>query len=253
MEDLKKYLEIPEHERDFHVGVALYDTYGKNMRMKNVTFQTRLPIPAIRNTLMYELTKILQQEFGQIAIVKEPELTQDQEDAKPEIVVLSGESSAGFLKKEFPTLNYDTLTDELKILLFDRINLFHRAKAAREKLFDKTLSEQELYEANRENVECRIANIEIWNELNAFAKTGKPLGKHVVFLKKRERERLQNLDRTDLHKIIQNAASYYSKQNKLIIEAAENGNIERVTDLRNKITFREWQVQEAAGLLGINL
>ena len=253
MEDLKKYLEIPEHERDFHVGVALYDKYGENTRFKTVTFQTRLPIPAIRNTLMYELNKILQQKFGQIAIVQEPEPSKEEQESAPKQIPIPKEASESFLKKEFPKIDFNTLTDELKILAIDGINLYNRAKAAREKLFDKSLSEKELYEANRENVECRIANIEIWNELNAFAKTSKPLGKHVVFLKKRERERLQNLDRTDLHKIIQNAASYYSKQNKLIIEAAENGNIERVTELRNKITFREWQVQEAAGLLGINL
>ena len=243
MNDLKAYLEIPEHERDFHKGVDLYDKYGKNIRYKRITFPTG-NIPAIRNILMYELSKILREEYGEVAIEK----PKAEKVIAPVLVSVKENNPSGWLKKEFPTLDFLTLPDTLKILVVDRIALYNNAVKAREAMNDKTLSESQLFELNQINIECRLKNKQIWDELNHYATHKQILGVNPVFKRDTELKRLQKLTRDELFKFVTNTPPFISKKRSAIKKSNDPLVYQKINEA---IEFREWQLAECNKLLGI--
>ena len=82
---------------------------------------------------------------------------------------------------DFFRKNIEEFPDKLKILIFDRINLWHRANDCRNKRLASQDPEERFYLTLNE-VELRKENKQIWDELEHFVNTGKVLGKHKAFI-----------------------------------------------------------------------
>jgi hypothetical protein len=142
------------------------------------------------------------------------------------------------------------LPDTLKILVVDRISLYQKANEAREKMFAPDLTDEERFELNKINIESRLENQQIWDELNYFQEHGTELKKHWKFKQQIELEKLQALSRKELMLLLQNLPSARSKAHKAIKENPEDDEIL----LKKRILLRkyDWQEKEANKLMGIS-
>lgn len=254
MEELKKWLDNPT--RDYFVGVELYQKYGDDMRLKNRIFPNG-PFLGNQKLLHYELQKIynLKQAVSSISITKvsaqteaqevEPET---QESAPVEVLVPVVETTEGYLRKEFPKINYETLPDPLKVLVVDRIALFNKAKHARDEMFAAD-NDEERGKWSRIQAESMIANKLIWKELHHYNETEKILGEHPIFARMKELEKLQEMSREQLYNKKKNFDSARSKANKAILKA--NGNEEIIARQQVLLEKYAWQEKEVDRLLGL--
>ena len=258
MEELKKWLDDPA--RDYFKGVQLYARYGTDVRLKQRVFPAG-PHANNQKLLHYELGK----EFERMSAAPMPLLTSEapkeqevpQNEILPEttpqeptegIQVPIPETTQGYLRKEFPQIKFDTLPDELKVLIVDRIALFHKAKDAREKKFEATTDEDRL-KWNSIEIESRIENQQIWDELNHYQQTGGILGKHPRFERMKAIEKLQALSREQLFKRKQNFPSAISKAKTAIREAGDDE--ELIIKKQALLDKYAWQEKEVDRLLGL--
>lgn len=250
MEDLKKYLETESVSRDYHEGVKLYKKYGNDIRFKNVTLVNGSKIVAVRSKLQYELEKIYQASTGKTIDqpVKEAAVIED----KKQVAYVESPVNyfKGALKNEFPNINFLTLPDELAALIPRRIGLFNQAKDARNALFNPDLTDEQRVQLAKTNIESRIDNLKIWSELNYYNEHNEILGKHPIFERSNALKHLQELDRKQLLNLVNQTASYVSKNNTLLEKAKAEGNAERENEISERIEFRQWQCDEANKLLG---
>jgi hypothetical protein len=247
MEDLKKYLETESVSRDYHEGVKLYKKYGNDIRFKNVTLVNGSKIAAVKSKLQYELEKIYQTSSGKVIVQPKKEAPK----TKTVVLVERPENGLkGALKKEFPNINFLILPDELAALIPRRIGLFNQAKDARIALFNADLTDEQRTLLAKTNIESRIENLKIWSELNYYNEHNEVLGKHPIFERSNALKNLQELDRKQLLNLVNQTASYVSKNNALLEKAKTEGNAERENEISERIAFRQWQCDEANKLLG---
>lgn len=254
MEDLKQWLDNPT--RDYYVGVKLYEKYGDDLRLKIRVFPSG-PMISNQKILQYELQKVYDgsaknvknkaPESKPIQAVAE-EKPADQTEEKPQTRVPIPESTEGFLRKEFPKIQFGSLPNELKILVVDRIALYHAANAAREAKFE-AISDEERLKLNTEEIQSRIKNDEIWAELNHYQETGEILGKHPLFERYRFAEKLKGLTKESLIKMKKNFPPSVSKVKKAIREAGDNA--ELVLKKNALLEKYEWQEKEVDRMLGL--
>jgi hypothetical protein len=259
MEEIKQWLDDPS--RDYFQGVKLYERHGDDVRLKLRVFPMG-PFLGNQRQLHYELEKIYNSRGGTVAAAPKPEKVKKQKaeptqeptagpDQKPEPVkvpVPQVETMEGYLKKEFPKINYETLPDPLKVLVVDRIALFNKAKHAREQMFAAD-SDDERGKWSRIQSESMIANKLIWKELHHYNQTGNILGEHPNFARMKELEKFQSMTREQLFKKKKNFASFISKANKAIREA--NGDEDIIARQQVLLEKYAWQEKEVDRLLGL--
>lgn len=256
MEDLKQWLDDPS--RDYYRGVELYNKYGDDVRLKLRVFPQG-HFEGNQKLLHYELEKIVQRVnapkdsylVSKNVQEEKPEEIQpaSEQPTEPEkVLVPVVETTEGYLRKEFPNINYETLPDQLKILVVDRIALFNKAQHARRQMFEADNDDQRGKWA-RIQAESHIANRAIWEELNYYNESGKILGEHPAFARMKEMERLQAMTKEQLYKKKKNFAPSISKANKAMREAGDNEEI----IARQKMLLEKyaWQEKEVDRLLGL--
>jgi hypothetical protein len=256
MERIKAWLDNPS--RDYFEGVKLYERYGDDVRLKVRVFPAG-PFLGNQRQLHYELEKIYKSSAGKVAKESKPllqkqekpeepaqEIPQDPEPVK--VPVPQVETTEGYLKKEFPNINYETLPDPLKVLVVDRIALFNKAKYAREQMFAAD-NDDDRGKWSRIQAESMIANKLIWKELHHYNQSGKILGEHPNFTKMKELEKLQAMSREQLYKKKKNFAPSISKANKAIREA--NGDEDIIARQNVLLEKYAWQEKEVDRLLGL--
>lgn len=253
MEDLKKWLDNPT--RDYFVGVELYQKYGDDMRLKIRVFPNG-PFLGNQKLLHYELQKIynLKQAIASIVVTKvsvqkdQEAETKTQESTPEEVPVPVVETTEGYLRKEFPKINYETLPDPLKVLVVDRIALFNKAKHAREQMFAAD-NDDDRGKWSRIQAESMIANKLIWKELHHYNETRKILGEHPNFARMKEMEKIQAMSREQLFNKKKNFESARSKAKKALSKA--NGD-EKIIARQNALLEKyAWQEKEVDRLLGL--
>jgi len=248
MEDLRLWLENPS--RDYFVGVKLYDKYGDDIRLKLRVFPAG---PFINNikTLQYELEKIYKAKMPAATTVVHPKETKPKEEKPvyiPRPAIQKPENpEEGYLRKEFPKLDFANLPDDLKILVIDSRTSYHKAQDARDKKFVAETDEERL-KWNITEIEARMENTLCWKELNHFQLTGKILGKHPRFARMKELQKLQSLNREELFKKKKNFPPSISKAKKALKAAKDEVTRHKKQCLLDKY---EWQEKEVDRLLGI--
>jgi len=255
MEEIKRWLDDPS--RDYFQGVKLYERYGDDVRLKMRVFPAG-PFLGNQRQLHYELEKIYKSRGGTVAEAPKPEekneeipVIHEPEAKEPEpgkVPVPFVETTEGYLKKEFPNINYETLPDPLKVLVVDRIALFNKAKHAREQMFASE-NDDERGKWSRIQAESLIANKLIWKELHHYNEKGKILGEHPNFARMKELEKFQAMSREKLFNKKKHFASSISKANKAIREA--NGDEEIIARQKTLLEKYAWQEKEVDRLLGL--
>ena len=250
MDDLRSWLNNPS--RDYFQGVALYQKYGVDIRLKMRVFPSG-DFLNNRKLLLYELQKTFDQLEeqpllpGEVAVVPQPAADMQIPEVPAAIVAIPF-SVKGYLRKEFPRIDYATLPDELKILLVDRISLYNRAKEAREKKFAATTDEERLH-WNSLEIRARIENKLIWDELNHFNEHGVVLGKHPRFKLDATLEQLRKLSREELFMKKHNLPSAISKARKALREdPANTALVAKKELLLQKYKLQEKEINRLLGL-----
>ena len=258
LNEIKDWLAIPELERDYFTGIALYQKYGDNPRLKNLVFTSSNNFPGNKRSLAYELGKIANQKVvavvgrpsGKIAAQKlmkktikpkeEIKSTEKSEAPAPETKTVKTPESS--LRKDFPKLIFSELTNELKILVIDRISLFNTAKEARKQL-DEATTDEDKKRLTKFITVSMLENQQIWDELNHFQNTKKVLGKHPIFSQKAAITKLESMSRAELFSLKQNIPSYVSKAKKAIKENPNDAKlIKRKRALLETYAWKEKQV-----------
>ncbi len=251
MEEIKQWLDDPS--RDYFQGVKLYERYGDDVRLKLRVFPMG-PMLGNQRQLHYELDKIYTARFGAVPgahkKVKPVQAAQapTRKDEPVKVPVPATETTEGYLRKEFPKINYETLPDPLKVLVVDRIALFNKAKHARDQMFSADNNEDR-GKWSRIQAESIIANKLIWKELNHFNETGKILGEHPNFSRMKELEKLQAMSREQLFKKKKNFPSAISKANKAIKKSGDDEEI--IARQKTLLEKYSWQEKEVDRLLGL--
>jgi hypothetical protein len=243
--DIRQWLDDPG--RDYFVGVQLYEKYGQDVRLKVRVF----PLGNFlnnRKTLEYELRKIWEQR-GSVLVEQFPAPSPSlvgpallQKVVPPAVFQYSS------VRKEFPRIDFETIPDQLKVLVVDRIALNAKANDARKKKFEATTDEERL-KWNLLEIESRIENRLIWKELNHFQETGKVLGEHLHFERLRTLQVFEGLSRKELLQRKKNFPPAISKANKAIREAGDNQDV--IAKKQALLRKYNWQEKAIDRLLGL--
>lgn len=253
-EEISAYLALPEKERDYLKGIALYKKYGESIRLKEVVFVSENKAPNTRKMLYYELERMLdgkkkpakKEKKARKTTAKDKKEKPDTEKKEPERRKI--ETTQGFLRKEFPKIDFGDLPDELKSLVVDRIHLFHKAKEHQAKRDDAT-SDDVRHKHNSTVVESMLENQMIWDELKYWEENRQILGKHPKFERSKDLEKLREKTPGELHKMLSNIPTYISKAKKAIEANPENEDL--VDRKRKLIKKHQWKEKEIKRILGI--
>jgi hypothetical protein len=239
---------LSDPNADYWAGVKLYEKYGPDIRLKLRVFPAG-DFLGNKKTLRYELEKLVKKKsLLHSRSVKPVSTSPDQPGKEVSEKVSIPKTNDGYLRKEFPQLKFSDLPDDLKVLVVDKIALYHKANELREKKFDAA-TDQERLDLNAGEIEARMENKLIWDELNHFQQTGKVLGKHPRFARQKEIEKLALLTREQLFKKKQNFPSSISKAKKAIKD--NPGDEQLIIKKQLLLEKYQWQQREVDRLLGL--
>lgn len=219
--------------RDYLEGVALYQRFGQNLRLKRL-FQ----VDETENTrciLMDELRKLAglsQEEYDRLPRLAatgcpDADKTKQQERQEPET---DNKETPETMKKmirfreKYTFLNSPDCPDVLKILVADMFTSFANYKAAHARL--QVMADDESVAAVKDCetvVESYLENREIWEELEYYRENGTILGKAAKIREMEAAEDYSKLSEIDLMKKLQSAAANESKHRKSVNAAREKG------------------------------
>lgn len=152
------------------------------------------------------------------------------------------------LRDEFPFLREKECPNELKILVADMLTTHDAYVRDHEALF-ATLNPEEISALSQSVVENYLENRLIWDELNHYKQTGKPLAQHPVWKRGEQLEELKKLSNADLVKLSKNIPTNISRIRKKLAE--EPGHPEtqsRTESLENYL----WKLEQVNKLLGLD-
>lgn len=220
--DRAKIIEWLAGPRDRMEGAALYNLYGKNLRLKRQF--------AVEDTAT--AMSILVDEMRKLAGLTEVELAALPRKAKGAVAPTVAktrtaervEASAEIgkvitLRERFPFLNAPDCPDELKVAVADMITAHGVYKDAHAAIC-AVADDADASELCHEVVEKYLLNRELWEELEHYAATGEILGKAVKPLTTTKRsEDLSTLSDVELLRKLQSARTNISKRRKEIESA----------------------------------
>jgi len=253
---ISAWLSLPDQERDYFTGIALYQEFGDNPRLKSLVFVRENNFPANKKNLAYELTKLIagvklppkrsKIDKSESAKVSRPTLPPKDAIVVDKVTTKKVLTNNQSLRKEFPKLVFEELPDSLKILVVNKGILFNKAKEAREKL-EQATTDQERLKWNKILTDSMLENQQIWDELNYFQSHKKVLGKHPSFSQAKELEKLKAMTTKQLIQKQRNIPTYISKANKAI---KENPKDEKILKAKRAIIQKyEWMNTEIDKLM----
>jgi hypothetical protein len=149
------------------------------------------------------------------------------------------------LRDEFPFLMAEDCPDEFKILTADKLTHYHKWVEAHKQLLvvvpaegqePVAMSPEEIFVLAKKAIENFTANQDIYAELEHFRNTGKILGQHPIFRRKKMQESVDKLQGNALTKRQSNLINYRNRTNK---ELEKTTDPVRVEDLKRKL--EAWQ------------
>ncbi len=235
--DKQSIVEYLSGPRCYSDGVALYQRYGLNLRLKRQFAVDETA--ATREILLDELRKLAgltEAEFARLPrLAKVPTLnvsatsvpalmapdsieSQYQEVSEPVRKMIR-------FREKYPFLNYPDCPDILKVLVADMFTAYGNYKAAFARLQATGDADAATVASDCEMVISEyLKNREIWEELEYYRDHGTVLGKAAKFREIAAAEDLSAMSDVDLISKLQSAQTQESKQKKKVAESNAKGN-----------------------------
>lgn len=180
------------------------------------------------------------------------ELEAENEELKAKLELQTPES----IRVEFPFLNNEDCPNELKILVADKITAWNKYVAAHNTIAkahsgEAPLSEEELAKLAETAVQSFDDNQKIYDELNAYATTGKVLGAHPIFRKLQIAREVEEMSTDELIKYKNSSAKYFTDNKKALAKAKETGDAEKISEIENRVADRSEKLFAVNKKLGI--
>lgn len=234
---MREIIEWFENGCDYASGIELYQKYGNDRRLKRFVFIPENNQAAFKNRLKGELAEI-----AGIDLLKPIPISGKKSVEKTHKKQKRAITPEQRLKKDLPEIDYTKLPDDLKILTFDRVGLYHRANKARYDVH-QAKSDSERFALIHEEITCRRENELIWEELIHFDKTGKILGKHPRFQAAAFIDELNKKTKAELFTMLSNFPSYRCKVKKQIEKLKDEDKILKKQKLLSKYDLQEKEVK----------
>lgn len=207
---------------------------------------------------------ILKQENENLASENE-ELQLEKEDLEEENEALKEEVEelksipkidAQSIRVEFPFLSESNCPDEFKILVADKITAWNRYLELQEQIAAAERGEAPkgdyLAELAKEAVVSFDENQRIYDELNAYAETGKVLGKHPLFKRLQLTREVETMTSEELYLYKGSSAKYFTDNKKSLAKAEKAKNTAKILEINTRVAEREQKLALVNKRLGIN-
>lgn len=188
------------------------------------------------------------------------ELEEENEELKDELETLKSlpKIDAKSIRVEFPFLNDKDCPDEFKILVADKITSWNEYLNCQVKLHEVeegtlVLSEKELADLAALTIDNFRENQKIYDELNAYAETGKVLGLHPIFKRLQLTREVEEMTADELHKYKGSSAKYFSVNKTALAKALKAKDTVKQEEINSRVTERELKLALVNKKLGINL
>lgn len=243
----KEIIAYMQGRRDYRQGVALYQKYGFNLRLKkqfahdeNATLQAILleELRKLAGITDREL-RFMKRKAGRPSADKKPKTeAPESTDAEMRPTTETQRKIIGFRNK-FPFLNQPDCPDELKILVADMFTAYGKYKEALGRLSDlKDEDTDEAAQLCKTAVEEYLKNRDIWAELEYYKENGRILGKAAKLKEMEAAEDYSSLSDLDLLKKYNSAMANVSKRRKALETAEKKKDTEAISKAR--IAFDSW-------------
>jgi hypothetical protein len=187
------------------------------------------------------------------------ELEEENEVLKDELETLKSlpKIDAKSIRVEFPFLNEKECPDEFKILVADKITSWNEYLNCQVKLHEVeegtlVLSEKELADLAALTIDNFRENQKIYDELNAYAETGKVLGLHPIFKRLQLTREVEAMTPAQLNNYKGSSAKYFSYNRTSLAKAEKAKNMEKIELITNRVVERELKLALVNKKLGIN-
>ena len=254
-------------ESDDEYETRMQSEYEEELRIKNLECTEAFgvsTVPAI-NTSLEKENKTLSLENEDLQDEKaelEDELevkTEENENLKDELDKLKSlpKIDAKSIRVEFPFLNEKDCPDEFKILVADKITAWNDYLACHETLLKIESGELVTDDASKAEIaKAAIAsfdeNQKIYDELNAYAETGKVLGKHAIFKRLQLTREVEEMTADELHKYKGSSAKYFSVNKSDLAKAEKAKDTDKIELITARVAEREQKLALVNKKLGIN-
>lgn len=199
-------------------------------------------------------------EFEKAELEEELEATtEENENLKDELDKLKSlpKIDAKSVRVEFPFLNDKDCPDEFKILVADKITAWNRyleTHAYLQKIETGEVKESDEHKAElaKEAIFYFDENQKIYDELNAYAETGKVLGKHPIFKRLQLTREVEAMSAEELVKYKGSSAKYFSINKSDLAKAEKAKDADKIELITARVAEREQKLALVNKKLGIN-
>lgn len=184
--------------------------------------------------------------------------TEENESLKDELDKLKAlpKIDAKSIRVEFPFLNEKDCPDEFKILVADKITAWNDYLQCHETL--RSIESGELVTDDASKAEIAKAaiasfdeNQKIYDELIAYAETGKVLGVHPIFKKLQMTREVEEMTADELHNYKGSSAKYFSVNKTALAKAEKAKDTDKIELITNRVAERELRLALVNKKLGI--
>lgn len=184
--------------------------------------------------------------------------TEENESLKDELDKLKSlpKIDAKSVRVEFPFLNEKECPDEFKILVADKITAWNDYLQCHETL--RSIESGELVTDDASKAEIAKAaiasfdeNQKIYDELIAYAETGKVLGVHPIFKKLQMTREVEEMTADELHNYKGSSAKYFSVNKTALAKAEKAKDTDKIELITNRVAERELRLALVNKKLGI--
>lgn len=186
------------------------------------------------------------------------ELEEENEALKNEVETLKSLPviDAKSIRVEFPFLNEKDCPDEFKILVADKITawntyLENHADLLKIESGELIATDEEKVKIAASAVKAFDENQKIYDELNAYAETGKVLGLHPIFKRLQLTREVEEMTAEELVKYKGSSAVYFTKNRESLAKAEKAKNEERIIEIKSRVEEREQKLALVNKKLGI--
>lgn len=160
------------------------------------------------------------------------------------------------IRVEFPFLSEPNCPDEFKILVADKITAWNRYLELQGQIAAAERGEAPkgdyLAELAKEAVVCFDENQRIYDELNAYAETGKVLGNHSLFKRLQLTREVETMTSEELYLYKGSSAKYFTDNKKSLAKAEKAKNTAKILEINTRVAEREQKLALVNKRLGIN-
>jgi hypothetical protein len=161
------------------------------------------------------------------------------------------------IRVEFPFLSEPNCPDEFKILVADKITAWNEYLERHKTLLSIESGELVTDDASKAEIaKAAIAsfdeNQKIYDELVAYAESGKVLGVHPLFKKLQLTREVEEMTPEKLNNYKGSSAKYFTDNRKALAKAVKANNEDRIIEVNLRVAERETKLALVNKKLGIN-